>query len=90
MITQESLTSKQTAYQAQLAQRKAHNAALNGGNIDAPFAADVLRNVDPALYPPSPSFLKSIAETIITEARRGDPSNLVAGLLKTYRRRVAR
>lgn len=90
MITETERTSKQTTYQAQLAQRRAHNTALNGGNSDAPFASDVLRNIDPKEYPPSAQFLRSIAEEAIQQAQKGDPNHVTKGLVRVYNERAVR
>ena len=72
-------TAAQLAYRAQMRQRRAFAAAQSKG--DASFAHEII---------PEPSmvhhgkFKAALAAEAIRQAHRGDPSNLVKGLVKTF------
>lgn len=71
----------QDAYQAQLAQKQAYNLAISGGETIMSTVEIAHRFIDPT---GNASFKRSIGQAAIEEAQKGDPSNLVTGLVKKF------
>ncbi len=73
-------TRGQLAYQAQLRQRRAFARAQNGGRSDR-FAHEIIPDMSMSTHS---KFKAALAAEAIKQAQRGDPSNLVKGLVTTF------
>ncbi len=73
-------TAAQIAHRAQLEQRRAFAQAQNGGGSDR-LGYEIIPDMSLVNHS---KFKAALAAEAIKQAHRGDPSNLVKGLVKTF------